>query len=562
MSEMTSNPEPYDHDKNNKYNDEKRIHMHTAKHVSFPKLFSLILAVVLLLSSGVYATAQTNEKVVNIGVTDSLGTLNPLLQDGGELNKYATGLQFLPLVELDSELNFVGLLAESVTTEDNITFTVKLYENATWSDGVPITADDVIFTVLRLTSKAVGNAAMSGYAALVGFDESGFSPDDATQVEGVVKVDDHTLNFVFKSPTALATFENSYARYLMPLPRHKLESVPVAELAASDWFRHPDAVSGPYIVSELDSNHFISYIANENYWKGTPKIGKLNIKIVAGSQLYAGLQSGEIDFVQQTTGVIPQEDQESVESLPNVTAVREQPLTSQLAFFNTRTVSDARVRQAILYAIDRNLLVEGLLSGKGEVVDGFLTTYSPYYDASIVPVPYDPEKAKALLQEAGWDSSKKLTFIVNSGDTTFVQAASVIAAQLAEVGVQIDIRTVDFASIWTYVGDRNFDLYAVQYTLAPVDPYPDVQWLISGEDNHVGYKNATVDELLAQVGSAKDIEKTKSIYSQIDAIMQKDMPLFNVYAIGPMGAMSKRLVNAEPHVYGSFNNVELWDIAE
>lgn len=536
--------------------------MHTAKHVSFPKLFSLILAVVLLLSSGVYATAQTNEKVVNIGVTDSLGTLNPLLQDGGELNKYATGLQFLPLVELDSELNFVGLLAESVTTEDNITFTVKLHENATWSDGVPVTADDVIFTVLRLTSKAVGNAAMSGYAALVGFDESGFSPDDATQVEGVVKVDDHTLNFVFKSPTALATFENSYARYLMPLPRHKLESVPVAELAASDWFRHPDAVSGPYIVSELDSNHYISYIANENYWKGTPKIGKLNIKIVAGSQLYAGLQSGEIDFVQQTTGVIPQEDQESVESLPNVTAVREQPLTSQLAFFNTRTVSDARVRQAILYAIDRNLLVEGLLSGKGEVVDGFLTTYSPYYDASIVPVPYDPEKAKALLQEAGWDSSKKLTFIVNSGDTTFVQAASVIAAQLAEVGVQIDIRTVDFASIWTYVGDRNFDLYAVQYTLAPVDPYPDVQWLISGEDNHVGYKNATVDELLAQVGSAKDIEKTKSIYSQIDAIMQKDMPLFNVYAIGPMGAMSKRLVNAEPHVYGSFNNVEQWDIAE
>ena len=536
--------------------------MYIAKHISASKLLVLMLAVTLLLSAGTCASAQTAEKVVNIGVTDTLGTLNPLLQDGGELNKYATGLQFLPLVELDSDLNFVGLLAESVTTEDNITFTVKLYENAAWSDGVPLTADDVIFTVLRLTSRAVGNASMSGYAALEGFDDSGFSPDGATQVEGVVKVDDHTLQFVFKAPTALNTFQNSYARYLFPLPKHKLENVPVEEIATSGWFNHPDAVSGPYVVSEFDSNHYISYVANENYWKGAPKIGKLNIKIVEGSQLYAGLQSGEIDFVQQTTGVFPQEDWESVAALPNVTAILEQPLTSQLAFFNTRNVSDSRVRQAILYAIDRNLLVEGLLEGKGEVVDGFLTTYSPYYDASIVPAPYDPEKAKALLQEAGWDSSKRLTFIVNAGDTTFVQAASVIAAQLSEVGVQIDIRTVDLASLLTYATEREFDLYAVQYTLAPVDPYPDIQWLISGEDNNVGYKNATVDELLAQVGSAKDIQSTKSIYSRIDAIMQQDVPVFNVYAIGPLGAVSKRLVNAEPHVYGSFNHVELWDIAE
>jgi len=521
--------------------------MNTAKHVSLSKLLSLTLAIALLLSTSISASAQTAEKVVNIGVTDSLGTLNPLLQDGGELNKYATGLQFLPLVELDSKLNFEGQLAESVTTEDNLTFTVKLFENAIWSDGTPITADDVIFTVLRLTSKAVGNPSMSGYAAIVGFDESGFSPDDATSIEGIVKVDEHTLQFVFKATTSLATFENSYARYLLTLPKHKLESVPAAQISTHDWFNHPDAVSGPYVVAEFDSNHYISYIANKNYWKGAPKIDKLNIKIVEGSQLYAGLKSGEIDFVQQTTGVIPQEDQVSIETLENVTAIREQPLTSQLTFFNTRNVSDVRVRLAILYAIDSNLLVEGLLEGKGEVVDGFLTSYSPYYDASIVPIPYDPAKAKALLAEAGWDSSKKLTFIVNAGDTTFVQAASVIAAQLNEVGIQLDIRTVDFASLLTYANNREFDMYAVQYTL-PVDPYLDIQWLISGEDNNVGYKNAAVDELLAQVGSAKDIEKTKSIYSQIDTFMQQDVPLFSVYAIGPLGAVSKRLVNAEPHV--------------
>ena len=143
---------------------------------------------------------------------------------------------------------------------------------------------------------------MAGYAAIKGFDDNGNPPDGATSVEGIVKVDDHTLQFIFKAPTALVTVENSFGRYLMTLPKHKLENIPVEELSKNEWFNHPDAVSGPYVVSEYDGNHYISYVANQNYWKGAPKINKLNIKIVEGSQLYAGLQSGEIDFVQPTMG--------------------------------------------------------------------------------------------------------------------------------------------------------------------------------------------------------------------------------------------------------------------
>ncbi|MEA4998884.1 MAG: ABC transporter substrate-binding protein [Candidatus Limiplasma sp.] len=524
------------------------------------RLLSLLLSVLLLLGGVSLAGAEGAEKVVNIGVTSTLGSLNPLLMDAGELNKYAQGFQFLPLFDLDAELNYVGLIGKSFSTEDNLTYTVKIDENATWSDGVPITADDVVFTALKLTSKAVGNLTMVGYAALAGFDENGNSPDEATEIEGVAKVDDKTVNFVFKAPTSQATFVNSFARYLLTIPKHKLGSVPTAELATTDWFGHPEVVSGPYIVTDFDANHYISYTANQNYWRGAPKVGKLNIKIVEGSQLYAGLQSGEIDFVQQTTGAIPQEDQASVEALTNVTSVREKPLTSQLTFFNTAKVSDVRVRQAILYAIDRNLLLEGLLEGRGEVVDGFLSSLSPFHDDTIVPTPYDPEKAKALLAEAGWDGSQKLTFIIDSGDNTFVQGASVIVAQLAEVGVQAEIRTVDFASIWNYIFAGDFDLFSVQYTLTPIDPFPDVNWLL-GAGNFLGYENAEVLTLLGQIGSAKTDEETRSIYSQINRITQADVPLFNAYVVAPLGAVNNRLVNAEPHVYGSFNNVELWDVA-
>ena len=135
-----------------------------------------------------------------------------------------------------------------------------------------------------------------------------------------------------------------------------------------------------------------------------------------------------------------------------------------------------------------------------------------------------------------------------------------IVAQLAEVGVQAEIRTVDFASIWNYIFAGDFDLFSVQYTLTPIDPFPDVNWLL-GAGNFLGYENAEVLTLLGQIGSAKTDEETRSIYSQINRITQADVPLFNAYVVAPLGAVNNRLVNAEPHVYGSFNNVELWDVA-
>ena len=97
------------------------------------------------------------EKIVNIGVTNTLNTLNPLLMDGMEMNKYATGLMFLPLMELDKDMNFEGMLADSVTAEDDRNFLVHIDDKAVWSDGQPVTADDVVYTALRICSPAIGN---------------------------------------------------------------------------------------------------------------------------------------------------------------------------------------------------------------------------------------------------------------------------------------------------------------------------------------------------------------------------------------------------------------------
>lgn len=506
-------------------------------------------------------TAASGEKIINVGVTNTIGSINPLLLNGGEINKYATGLMFLPLMELDADLNFEGMLADSITTEDNKNFIVHIDDAATWSDGTPVTADDVVYTALRLASPVIGNTAMM-YYVFEGVGDDGFVEEGAESIDGIQKVDDKTVQFTTKEEMPITTFENSYARYLLTLPKHVIEQYSEEELSTADWFNHPDVVSGPFIVTDFDVDHYISYEANKDYWKGAPKIDKLNIKIVDGSQLYAGLQSGEIDITQQTMSDIPQEDYESVEALDNVDVVYGSPVTNQSVFIQTKNVPDVKVRQAMLYAIDRQQILEELLSGHGEIVDGFLSSASPFYDDSLTPVSYDPEKAKALLEEAGWDGSQTIRFYVNSGDSTFVNAASIIAAEWAAVGIKAEIQTVDFATLMSVAGTEDYDVLAVQYTYAPVDPYPDVAWLLGGEGSWTGYSDDTLNDTLTKSQLTSDPEETKELFSVVDKKVQEDVPMFSAYVISAQGAVSKRITGAAPSVYGFFNDVQNWDVVE
>ena len=506
-------------------------------------------------------TAASGEKIINVGVTNTIGSINPLLLNGGEINKYATGLMFLPLMELDADLNFEGMLADSITTEDNKNFIVHIDDAATWSDGTPVTADDVVYTALRLASPVIGNTAMM-YYVFEGVGDDGFVEEGAESIDGIQKVDDKTVQFTTKEEMPITTFENSYARYLLTLPKHVIEQYSEEELSTADWFNHPDVVSGPFIVTDFDVDHYISYEANKDYWKGAPKIDKLNIKIVDGSQLYAGLQSGEIDITQQTMSDIPQEDYESVEALDNVDVVYGSPVTNQSVFIQTKNVPDVKVRQAMLYAIDRQQILEELLNGHGEIVDGFLSSASPFYDDSLTPVSYDPEKAKALLEEAGWDGSQTIRFYVNSGDSTFVNAASIIAAEWAAVGIKAEIQTVDFATLMSVAGTEDYDVLAVQYTYAPVDPYPDVAWLLGGEGSWTGYSDDTLNDALTKSQLTSDPEETKELFSVVDKKVQEDVPMFSAYIVSAQAAVNKRLSNATPSVYGFFNNVEQWEITK
>lgn len=499
--------------------------------------------------------------VVTIGISDTIGSLNPLLMDGTEVVKYATSFEFLPLVELNKNMEFEGQIASEITTKDNKTFTIKIDPNAVWSDKEPITSKDVLFSFLCWASPEIGSTGMSIYN-IEGTGDDGFVEAGSDSISGVVAVDDKTVQITTKTEMALSTFQNIYGRYILIIPEHILGDIPKDQMLSNEWFNAPTVVSGPYIVKDFDLNHYVTYEANENYFKGAPKIKNLSIKVVTPSQLLTGLQSGEIDLVQQTMGNILQEDFESVKKLDNISVYDGTPVTTQSIFFNTEKVTNVKVRQAFLYGMDRNIILQEFLKGKGEIVDGFLASAGPFFDPSIVPVAYDKDKAVQLLDEAkaeGWDPSTEYNFYVNSGDTTFTQVASYLAAQFAEIGLKIKVNTVDLSTLMTVAGSGDFDLLAVQYSYIPVDIFTDANWLLSA-GGWTRYQNDEVTKALMDTQVTVDTDKIRESYRIVDSVVQTEVPMINAYVISGLGAKSNRLQNATPDVYGTFLNVQDWEI--
>jgi peptide/nickel transport system substrate-binding protein len=508
------------------------------------------------------AEVQTGDDIVNIAFTDTVGTVNPLNMDVTFINYYATSMMFLPLVSFNNKYEPDYLLAESITTDDNQTFKVKLKDNAAWSDGEPVTSDDVIYTILKFTCPAVANPNFD-FTPFKGFNDDGTSPEGATEIEGIHKTDDKNLEFICKDHMSLNTFLNNVATWVCILPKHAIENIPDDQLLTDSWFSHPDVVDGPYFLDDYDPAHYVSYHANENYFEGAPKIPKINFRIMQGSEILAGLKSGEIDMVHPSSS-IPIEDREAVENLEGFTTKYTDNIINEMTLFNTSKeyLSDPKVRQAIIYAIDRDTIVKQLLNGQGEVTDGFICSGSPFYNEGKTKLSYDPEKAKQLLEEAGWDSSQTLQYYVSSSDSTAVKAAQLIQQYLQNVGVKIEINTVDFATLMTIGGTDEEDFFSVQYTITPNDYWADIKNLIDVQDFSWsgGYYNEKVDADLAKTQETTDETELKNLYNEIEEQVIEDAPMFPMYFQSNLGVVSDRLKNATPSFYGAFDNIQEWSV--
>lgn len=504
---------------------------------------------------------QDSDDIINVGFSDALTTMNPLNMPMSFVDLYANSLQFLPLVSFNTDYGVDGMIARNITTEDNLSFHITIRDDAVWSDGEPITSDDVIYTILKLSSPEVANSNFD-FSGFVGF-EGGTSPSGATEIEGLVKIDDKNLEMIASSPLSLDSFYNSIATWICILPKHALEDIADDELTSTDWFENPTVISGPYKMDEYDLLHYVSYTANENYFLGTPKISKLNIRIVDGSSLLTNLESGDLDMVHPSTA-IPTQDQESAEQLEGFTVTYSDNIINEATFINTGNVTDSRVRRAIVMAIDREALVDSILRGHGEVTDSFICSSSPYYNPDKGVNSYDPDEARALLEEAGWDGSQTLSWNVNSGDESAILASQIAQQQLLEVGITVDINTIDLASLQAQAGSEEVDMTSVQYTITPSDYYVDALWLVddvSGSGNWCGgYYNEDLDTAIQATQTSTTAEDLQGAYDSMESILLEEVPMFSLYFQSNPGVVSNRISNAQMTFFGAFNNVQDWEI--
>jgi len=277
--------------------------------------------------------------------------------------------------------------------------------------------------------------------------------------------------------------------------------------------------------------------------------------------LVTQLKSGDIDMnFPGAGGNIPIEDTETVMKMPEVVSTFGKPLAPQVLFFNVNTVTDPKVRQAIAYAIDRNMIVDKLFKGNAEITDYPYTSVHPYFNKDLNPYTYDPEKARSLLKEANWDAGRTLKLLVPTGNITRENVATLMVENLRSVGVKAEIQKADTGTIVQAARKGEFDMliFAIPYIRDP-----DVSTYFRAKDgfNFSGYSNPEIEELLSQGISEPKPDERRPIYQKIQEKIMQDLPQITLYAENRLQAKSARVKVGQPKELGMFINVHEWEVS-
>lgn len=490
------------------------------------------------------------------------------------------------LWSIDDQGNAVPEIAAEIPTEANggiadggKTITIKLNPNAQWSDGTPITADDFVFTYQMTISPK--NAVASAYPY-------------KEQVESVEAKDEHTLVVKFKEPFApwiTTLFASTVATgALPPLPKHILE--PVFEkdgtLDNAQWNHAPTVGVGPFVFKEWESGGHILLVRNDKWFGPAPKVDQIFIRIVPddASQI-AAIKAGDADI----GTFLSFADAPAVESTGVAKAAFDLGGFQEGWFLNMDpktahpAMQDVRVRKAIALATDRFKITQDLLYGKTEPPATFWDSTSPFGDPSLKAYPYDPEQAKALLDEAGWKDTNgdgtrdkdgvelKLRYITTDRQLR-KDVQAVVAQMWSKVGIGADL--VNYSSdVFFNTFGSNGPLYTgesdiAEYSDGPAFPDPDVAYWLCSEipsaENPEGtngqhYCSNDLDALFAQQVTTADLEARKAIFAKIQKIMYDEVVYIGMWRDPDVWSINKRLTGVRFSGASPFWNVTDWTVS-
>ena len=475
------------------------------------------------------ATGPVKGGTLTIGYEQEPQILNSFITGGDMMaTKDVESNVLLGLIRIKPDFTYEPMLAESIpdvanggVTENPFTVTWKLKKNLMWSDGTPITADDVKFTYDTIMNPKWQILTKAGYE----------------QISKAEVIDPQTIKFTFKTP--YGPYRELFSASYMILPKHALEGQDFNKVM-NDTI---PAASGPFMFKEWKKGDHITLVRNDKY-AGTPaNLDTVVFKWVPDTNTeVAQLKTGEVDAVN------PSPDPALIAQLKTAGTVQADPgtLWEHLAFNMTKPdVSDLKVRQAIAYTIDRQKIVDEVMLGQ---VKPLQSIFVPEQTAEYSPdwAGYTPDKAKAqaLLTSAGYKmgadgffakNGQKLTLEMKTtaGNTGRAKMFQIIQAQLKDVG--IDTKLV-FEEANTFFGSSTPNgKFQVAEWCWLASPDPSVKTLFSAEQlpplgqNYYRYKNADVTKWINEADNSVDMAKRADLSKQISKQMAADLPVIPLY---------------------------------
>lgn len=466
-----------------------------------------------------------------------------------------------------------GDLAESwEISSDKLTWTFKLRPGVTWHDGEPFTANDVKFTI-ELCYNPKNSMKPCHYVTavdgVVGVDE--YKAGTATEITGVKAVDDTTIAFTFKAPNSL--FPSSISE-LFIMPEHKLKDIPPEGMKEAEYWKTSQIGTGPFKWDKWTAGQSTELVAFDNYWRGKPKLDRIIRRHFADpAAALLAFDAGEIHMTYLTADEVTRErDNPNAVVLPGNSGVD----NGISANWNVVPEFKAKeVQQALLYAIDRQAIVDQIYNGAANIVPCLYGL--PNLRGNVEPTPYDPAKAKELLTTAGVDLSKvgELTFDTYYGDALSASVMTAIAQNWKDnIGLTVKPTPMESQAWQKYfyedgkssvsfwgaangpTGDRGYNYF---HSAAA---YPVGSNGVKGRS----YNNPQVDKLLEDARVEFDTAKQDALYQQVCEITRDDPPNLYLWQSVRFHVVSKKVGNIIliPAAGGGsyYDAAETWTITE
>ncbi|GMU90951.1 MAG: hypothetical protein AMXMBFR4_00090 [Candidatus Hydrogenedentota bacterium] len=499
--------------------------------------------------------------VENLGAEPAL--LNPILDLVDAGGRYICSRIFDTLIDLDNEtLEFIPNIAEKwEISDDHLVYTFYLRKDAVYSDGVPVTAHDVKFTYDLIKNPAVDAAAARSYFV---------------DVQSAELVDDYTIRFTCVKP---------YFRHILTLGA--LEPIPRHVYGQGDFNRHPNnrhpIGSGPYKFEKWETGQQISLVRNERYWGPKPMLDRHVLKIITDDNAsFQVLERHEIDIMQMQPEMwkrrasTPQFEREFAKLTP------QSPIPGYLSRFgyigwNMRKpqFEDKRVRRALTMLLDRQTILDRIYMGLGTLISGDCFPGEPEYNPNVKPLPFAPQEAVKLLEQAGWiDADRDGVREKNGVPFTFElsyaadipeydRMATVYQEELTRAGIKMSPRPLEWAVFQERVQKRTFDACMLAWLTTPLyDPYQ--LWHSSQAEegsNYPGFKNAEADAIMENARVEFDRAKRVEMYHRFHEILDEEQPYTFLFSRNGLIALDKRFQNVQVYPLG-LDPLEWWVPAE